>query len=101
MPTAFWQNGWIVALSGTALAMWLILAELQGGRDGQDVWVPPAEARARYRLSQDTFSKGITELAGHRLVTVRRVPLGTEEWQHNRVRNAYRLQLDRLDQPPS
>lgn len=100
VPTAFWQNGWIVALSGTALAMWLVLADLQGGREDHDVWVTPAEARSRYRLSQDTFAKGITEVSDHDLVTVRRVPQGAEEWQHNRIRNSYRLHIDGLGQQP-
>ena len=57
-----WQNGWIVTLSGTAMAMWMVLADMQGGREDKDVWVQPDEARERYGLSEDTFTKGISEL---------------------------------------
>jgi len=56
--------------------MWLVLKELQGGREDRPVWVPPAEARKRYRLSQDPFTKGIQELEAHQLVTVTKVPQG-------------------------
>lgn len=100
VPAAMWHNGWIVTLSGTALAMWLVLAEMQGGREDQDVWVPPAEARERYGLSEDTFTKGISELELHGLVTVTKRPQGDEEWLYNRLRNGYRLHGGRLNEAP-
>jgi hypothetical protein len=102
VPTAMWQNGWIVTLSGTALAMWLVLADLQGGRETQDVWVQPDEARERYRLSEDTFTKGISELERHHLVRITKQPQGAEEAYYNRLRNAYQLYGGRLlDSPHS
>lgn len=101
VPLAFWLNGWLVTLSGTALAMWMVLRDMQRGRGERDVWVPPDVARARYRLSPDTFSKGVSELAAHKLVTVRRVPQGAQEWQNNRVRNSYHLHAEQLEQRPA
>jgi hypothetical protein len=100
VPTAMWHNGWIATLSGTALALWLILADLQGGREAQDVWVQPDEARERYRLSEDTFTKGISELERHHLVRVTKQPQGVDEAYYNRVRNAYRLYGGRLLDTP-
>src|SRR5207245_6528377 len=49
VPVGLWHNGWIVTLTGTAIAMWLIIAELQGGRSGpEEVWVAPPEERERH-----------------------------------------------------
>ena len=100
VPATVWQNGWIVTLSGTALAMWLVLAEMQGGREDQDVWVQPDEARERYGLSEDTFTTGISELERHGLVKVTKQPQGADEWYYNRLRNAYRLHGGRLNDLP-
>ena len=100
VPTAMWHNGWIVTLSGTALAMWLILAEMQGGRESQDVWVQPNEARERYALSDDTFTKGISELERHDLVRVSKQPQGAAEAHYNRLRNAYYLYGGRFHDKP-
>ena len=100
VPATMWQNGWIVTLSGTALAMWLILAEMQGGREDQDVWVQPDEARERYGLSEDTFTSGISEIERHGLVKVTKQPQGADDWHYNRLRNAYRLYGGRLNDTP-
>jgi hypothetical protein len=101
MPVAFWQNGWIVTLSQAALAMWLVVADLEGRHPkASGVWVAPDEARARYRLSEDTFTKGIRELESHHLVEVAKRPLGGEDWYYDRLRNTYRLLRHRLDDLP-
>ena len=64
-----WYDGWIVRLSGTGLALLIVLLDLQGGR-AQPQWVSPA--RRRYDLSPDTWTKGLKELKKLELVTVSR-----------------------------
>ncbi len=100
VPVAMWQNGWIITLSGTALALWLVLADMQGGREDRNVWVQPDQARERYGLSEDTFTKGISELERHGLVRVSKQPQGDDEWYYNRLRNAYLLYGGRLNDAP-
>lgn len=100
VPVSFWHHGWIVTLSGTALAMWLVLAEMQGGREKEKVWVSPPDARQRYRLSEETFAKGVWELAEHNLVSITKEPQGAAQWLYNRYRNGYQLDFGRLEERP-
>lgn len=100
LPVAFFENGWIVTLSAPAIAMWLITKEMQGGKKSPDeVWVPPALARERYDLSDDTRTKGYHELRQHHLLTVGRTRQG-DEWTWDRLRNTYWLDLERLNDSP-
>jgi hypothetical protein len=97
MPVNFWRNGWIVALSAPAVAMWLITQEMQGGKRSPDeVWISPAVAKERYDLSDDTRTKGTRELEEHGLLTIGRTKQGLE-WTWDRLRNTYWLDLGRLD----
>ena len=101
LPVAFWENGWIVALSAPAIAMWLITREMQGGKKSpEQVWVSPALAKERYDLSNDTRTKGTHELEEHGLLTIGRTKQG-DEWTWDRLRNTYWLHLDRLDDEPA
>lgn len=102
VPLSFWQNGWIVTLSASAIAMWLITKEMQGGRKSpsQAPWVSPQMAKERYALSDDTRTKGTHELEVEGLLTIGRTPQG-EDWAYNRLRNTYWLDLDRLEESPS
>jgi hypothetical protein len=101
VPVSFWQKGWIVTLSASAIAMWLITKELQGGRQSasQAPWVSPLIAKERYAISDDTRTKGTRELAAHGLLTIGRIPQGGDS-DYNRLRNTYWLDLDRLEESP-
>ena len=100
LPVAFWQNGWIVKLSGRAIALFLILSELKGGRDtAEGVWVRPDRARSHYALSEDTWTRGVKELKEVELVTVTREKHG-QRWDFVRLRNKYRVNAARFDSPP-
>jgi hypothetical protein len=100
LPVAFWKNGWIVALSGRAIALFLILSELQGGRDpAEGTWVRPDRARLHYALSEDTWTRGVKELKQAHIVSVIREKHG-ERWDWVRLRNRYQVHVARLDSPP-
>jgi hypothetical protein len=87
MPLGVWRQGWIVRLSGTALAMLVILLDLQSGRPGPQ-WVSPLQAKLRYDLSADTWTKGTHELAQIGLLAVSKKPQG-DFFDYRRTRNAY------------
>lgn len=98
VPLGFWENGWIVHLGGTAVALLLILLDLQGGRQVSQSIVP-SEARARYGLSPDTWTKGTKELQDLGLLRIGKAPQG-DVWDFRRLRNTYWVYEDRLRLPP-
>lgn len=101
VPLGLWDQGWIVQLSGTALAMLIVLLDLQGGR-AQPQWISPSQARRRYDLSPDTWTKGIKELKALDLLSVSRRAQG-DIFQYQRMRNAYWVNEEMLlgSNPPS
>jgi hypothetical protein len=99
LPLGLWQQGWIVSLSGAGLSILIILLDMQGGRSGPQ-WTSPSQAKARYGLSADTWTKGTRELAGLGVVTILRRPQG-DIFDFRRLRNAYRVDESMLNQRPN
>jgi hypothetical protein len=97
LPLGLWDQGWIVRLSGTALALLIVLLDMQSGR-GEAQWIAPAQARRRYDLSPDTWTKGIHELQAVGLVTVRKRPQG-DFFDFRRMRNSYWVHDEVLNEP--
>ncbi|MEU6877943.1 hypothetical protein [Streptomyces sp. NPDC046712] len=97
VPVEFWTQGWILELSPTAAALLLVLLEALGGHD--EARYITTERRHRYGLSSDTWTKATKELAGHGLLTVGREPQGSF-YDHQRLRNTYWLDVERLKKPP-
>lgn len=97
MPAALWTNGWVMELSGAAVAMYLVLLHERRG-ETKAVWLSPRIGRERYDLSDETRRKGLNELAQHRLVSVRRRPVHQGLFEdHFRSRNVYELDPEDLD----
>lgn len=92
-----WYDGWIVRLSGTGLALLIVLLDLQGGR-AQPQWISPAQARRRYDLAPDTWTKGLKELQALELVTVSWRIQG-DFFDYRRMRNAYWVDENKLRGP--
>jgi hypothetical protein len=86
LPLGIWQAGWIVRLSGAALAILIIILDLQGGRT--QAWVSPRVARERYDLSPDTWAKGVRELERCNIAVVSKRPQG-DVFDYRRLRNVY------------
>jgi|SRR5579859_3368814 len=104
MPPSFWTDGWIVRLSGRALTMLLVLSEVTFS--GGWRWVSPSQARQKYGISEDTWSRGVAELKRHKIIDIRKKPVGEEEFDFRRVRNTYLLRFDQerrvaLPTPPA
>jgi len=92
-----WYHGWVVRLSGTGLALMIVLLDLQGGR-ARPQWISPAQARRRYDLSPDTWTKALKELQQLELVKVTRQIQG-DFFDYRRMRNAYWVDEDKLRAP--
>lgn len=103
LPNELWTSGWLSLLSGAALAMLLVLYTELGNRPAAatDLWFSPRQADLRFGLSEDTRSKGLRELRAARLITAYRQPVATDTFDFQRLRNVYRLQPQRLQQPAS
>jgi hypothetical protein len=93
LPPNFWTDGWIIRLSGRAIAMLLTLTDVTFTASGF-AWIAPGLARQRYALSEDTWSKGLAELRAHDLVRVKKMPVGEDRFEVQRVRNTYQVTRD-------
>jgi hypothetical protein len=97
LPPAFWTEGWVAMLSGPAVAMLLVLLSERGSRTGSGIWFTPETARARFALSDDTRFRGLQELEQHKLLRIKKRPVGRNSFEFQRRRNTYELQLANLD----
>jgi len=98
LPLELWSQGWILELSATALALLMVIRDVQQGKS-----LPryaSRQDRDAYHLSPDTWTRASKELAGHELLEIRRVPQGGE-FDYERMRNLYRVNTDRLMTPPA
>ena len=92
-PLALWEHEWIVDLSGSALALLLVLLELQGGASKPRHL--ETGRHAQYGLSEDTWSRAARELRERGVLTVGQVVTG-RNLDMRRTRNTYWLDLDEL-----
>ena len=94
IPIAMWSQGWIATLSGRALAVYVVLRELTGGRpDGASA---DLYRKQEYGLSDDTWSRAGEELRRFGLLEVGQ-SVDYVEFGQTRVRNRYRLVPDALE----
>jgi hypothetical protein len=96
LPASFWTNGWSASLSTAAISILLVMLVLARA-GGEWFWISPAEARRRFALSEDTWTRGTAELRKVGLIEVGRQTV-SEEFGWKRVRNRYALDLSALDQ---
>jgi hypothetical protein len=94
LPHTFWTDGWIVALSGRATAMLLVLASVTLSDTNDFKWIAPSRARQRYGLSEDTWSRGAVELKARGLIEVRKQAVGEDAFDFRRVRNSFKVPRD-------
>jgi hypothetical protein len=96
VPTSVWENGWIMALSGRALAVLIVLLDHRtlGG-------IVSSETKERIGLSSSTWTRALRELKVPPLVKVtREVRAFDEELGWRRARNIHELFVDCLDEIP-
>jgi hypothetical protein len=99
LPHTLWTNGWMAILSGTAIALLLILLDFSGA-SSTPFWMSPSLAASQYGLSPDSWTRAKVELEYHELVSVLRVPISPSAFSERRMRNQYAIELTRLESPP-
>lgn len=115
VPAGVFNRGWLATLSGTALAVLLIVLSEAGGRPGErtstehkkfkavtkyvPVPLPPAKREELYSCSDGFLRQGRRELEAHRLLRVtQRIPAGLVADAH--PMNYHQLLAARFDQLP-
>jgi hypothetical protein len=94
LPPDLWRRGWIVALSGRALAILIVLRELTNGRKtAKGTYVDPIRKR-QYGFSDDTWTKATKELREAGLLDIE-VSVSSFRGEPRR-RNLYTLHIDRI-----
>jgi len=92
LDAQFWTRGWVTALSGAAVAMYLACLYEQRGQPDAPVWVSPRMGRERYDLSDETRNKGLRELTDQGLLDLARRPVPATSFDERfRARNVYML----------
>lgn len=102
LPPELWTSGWMAVLTPAALAMLIILRVQVGAKDPdiEEVWIAPDYATRAFLLSEETRTRGLRELGGAGLITIRRRQLvATDTFDFRRFRNVYRLNLKDLSRP--
>ncbi|MFJ9551952.1 hypothetical protein [Streptomyces erythrochromogenes] len=98
LAAGFWTRGWVAHLSGSAIAMYLVLLHEQKGEESKSVWIAPRMGQERFDLSDETRRKGLKELVDQHLATVRKRPLHQGLFNEAyRTRNVYDLTARGLD----
>jgi hypothetical protein len=99
VPLSFWSNGWVLILSGPAVAVMLATLERNGGSKHPDgEWIG-GHRKLQYGLSTDTWTRGTQELKQKGLLRTTRVIDGDDDW-YVRNRTRYLPQLAELDNSP-
>ena len=93
LPIDLWRRGWIIALSGRALALLVILRDLTSGRPGGAGWADGIRKR-QYGISDDTWTRGTKELEQAGLLDITEHVYASHG--EPRRRNVYTLHLERL-----
>lgn len=102
VPLEVWSEGWIVELSGRALAALIVILDRLGTKL-DSCWIPPEERSTGIGISDATWTRAIRELGSdrHRLVIVTREPIGrSQDFDWTRLRNRYRVDRNRLKEQP-
>jgi hypothetical protein len=96
LPSDLWRRGWIITLSGRALALLIVLRELTNGRKtAKGTYVDPIRKR-QYGFSDDTWTKATKELRDAGLLDVEESV--TSFRGEPRRRNLYTLHIDVIRQ---
>ncbi len=98
VPTGLWEHHWITRLSGTGLALLLVLLDLQGGKTASNPPSLPGPLRQRYGLSDDTWTRAGSELQDLGLLHITKQPHG-RDFDFRRMRNTYWIDKASLGSP--
>jgi len=98
LPIELWSNGWIQVMSGRALALYVVLRELTGGRP--DGATADGRRKRQYGLSDETWARGTADLGVLDLVKNSRVIETSDPFSRRQPRLKYQLTDDRMTRLP-
>ncbi len=98
VPVGLWEHHWITRLSGTGLALLLVLLDLQGGKSASSPPSLPGLLRRRYGLPDDTWTRASRELKKLGLLQIKKQPHG-RDFDVRRMRNTYWIDKAMLSAP--
>lgn len=98
VSVGLWEHHWITKLSGTGLALLLVLLDLQGGKRPSHPPSLPGPLRRRYGLSDDTWTRAGRELKELGLLQIKKQPYG-RDFDFRRMRNTYWIDTAMLSSP--
>lgn len=90
VPLDFFGKGWILRLSPAAIACYLCLIDMIGGRSDPDGAFMDGFQKRQYDLSDDTWTRGTAELVDVGILRVRELMVGDDEHDRRR-RRLYKL----------
>lgn len=93
VPLDIWTQGWLLTLSGRALALLLVLTEASGGNKANSA-ILSGSRKAQYGLSDDTWTRATGELEAVGLLVAEEVfarASSRDEWGPKRRRQRYTL----------
>lgn len=102
IPSELWTSGYMAVLTGPGVALLLILLDQYGpGKitEPRPVWFSPRVLKERYGLSDETRIKGMNDLRQLGFLTIKRQPINPQDFDIQRIRNTYTLDLSALDRP--
>ena len=100
LQSAWWTNAWLAALSGRALAFWLVLMDESNNDTKADaVWLSESQTLKKYAISPYLRQRAMRELKHFDLITTRR-QFTREAFGVTSSRTRISLHLDALDQSP-
>ena len=100
LQSAWWTNAWLAALSGRALAFWLVLMdESNNGTKVDDVWLSESQTAEKYAISPYLRQRAMRELKHFGLITTRR-ELTREAFDVMSSRTRIKIHIEGLEQSP-
>jgi DNA-binding transcriptional MocR family regulator len=96
VPLDIWTHGWLLTLSGRALALYLVLREASGGVLSRSATLSTSR-KMQYGLSDDTWTRATRELEEAGLLETEPVfarATSKDEWGPKRLRQKHTLMPD-------
>ncbi|MCQ3809622.1 MAG: hypothetical protein KTV68_03615 [Acidimicrobiia bacterium] len=100
LQSSWWTNAWLAAMSGRALAFWLVLMdESNNGAKADAVWLSEGQTSKKYAISPYLRQRAMRELKHYGLITARR-EFTREAFGVKSSRTRISIHLDELDRSP-
>ena len=100
LQSSWWMNAWLAAMSGRALAFWLVLMdETNNGARADAVWLSESQTSKKYAISPYLRQNAMKELKHFGLITTRR-EFTREAFGIRASRTKISVHVAELDQSP-